>query len=72
MRYDRNQELSITEDVVTLDEDINPGVPLKPIPAVNPIMSIVGDAIALNDVKFTETDDGESFEVEYLGKDEGE
>lgn len=72
LRYDRNQELSITEDVVTLDEDTNPGVPLKPIPAVNPIMSIVGDAIALNDVKFTETDDGESFEVEYLGKDEGE
>ena len=60
LRYDRAQELSLTQDVVTLDEEGSstqftkgPGTKLKPVPAVNPIMSEVGDAIALNDVKFT-------------------
>lgn len=72
LRYDRGQELSITEDVVTLNEDTDPGTKLKPLAAVNPIMSVVGDAIALNDVKFTETEDSEHYDVEYLGKDEGE
>ena len=79
LRYDRQQELNITTDVVTLDEEgnsdsryQNPGTKLDPIAAVNPIMSIVGDAISLNDVKFSNTDDGESYDIEYLGKDEGE
>lgn len=69
LRYDRNQELSITENVDTLD-DVEQDNILKPIPAVNLIMSSVGDAIALNDVRFTETSDGENIEQEYLGKDE--
>lgn len=85
LRYDRNQELSITEDVVTLDEvgssdkfNLGPGTKLKPIPAVNPIMSEVGDAIALNDVKFSNVDEfneetGDAkISSEYLGRDEEE
>ena len=72
LRYDRNQELSITNDLVTLDEDGNPGTILKPIPAVNPIMSTIGDAIAINDVKFSETSNGTNIHEEYLGRDTGE
>lgn len=79
LRYDRQQELDITEDLVTLNEPGNqdsryqdPGTKTKPIAAVNPIMSVVGDAIALNDVKFSETSDGQDITVEYLGEDEGE
>ena len=77
LRYDRQQELDINEDIVTLDESSNddsryqdPGTKLKPIPAVNPIMSKIGDAISLNDVKFSETDNG--IHKEYLGIDEDE
>lgn len=82
LRYDRQQELGLTEDIVTLDESgisdrfaDGPGTKLKPIPAVNPIMSELGDAIALNDVKFSKaTKDEQSRTIkispEYLGKDE--
>lgn len=56
LRYDRMQELSITPDVTTLDEDNDPGTILHPIPAVNPIMSQVGDAI--------QTDTGEYIDNE--------
>ena len=80
LRYDRNEELNITQDICTLDELGNsdgftsgPGSKTRPIPAVNPIMSELGDAIAINDVKFSnvskdESDD--SIKVEYLGEDE--
>lgn len=70
LRYDRDLELSITTNVTTLDEDNDPGTKLKPIPAVNPIMSTIGDAIAIDDVKFSETSDSENIHVEYLGNDE--
>jgi len=83
LRYDRKQELDITPDVTTLDElnalnhifetDEATGqehpVPniLKPVPAVNPIMSEIGDAIAINDVIFTET--SIESKLDYQGND---
>lgn len=57
LRYDRNQELGITYDLTTLDEENDPGTITHPIPAVNPIMKTLGDAIELNDVTFSESDD---------------
>lgn len=72
LRFDRNQELSVTTDVTTLDEEKDPGTITKPIPAVNPIMQSVGDAIAINDVIFTDIEDDGSIGPKYLGNDEGE
>ena len=46
--YDRDLELSITQNVVTLKEDEDPGTALNPNPGVNPIMSKIGDAIVLD------------------------
>ena len=71
LRYDRQQELDITTDVTTLDEhlDHGPGTVTKPIPAVNPIMKSVGDAIAVDDARFTQVDDEGNITIEYLGGD---
>lgn len=46
LRYDRKQEEAITQDVYTVDADRTKDI-LNPRPAVNPVMSNIGDAIAL-------------------------
>lgn len=79
LRYDREQELSITEDVWTLNEESEDvGTSTNPNPAVNPIMKTVGDAIAINDVLFSEVDPDDRgqldphIDLKYKGKDTGE
>ena len=47
LRYDRDQEEAITSDVYTVDDDRTSDI-LNPRPAVNPIMSKLGDAIAMS------------------------
>lgn len=47
LRYDRDLEESITSDVYTVDDNRTSSI-VAPRPAVNPIMSKVGDAISLN------------------------
>lgn len=46
LRYDRVNEEAITQDIYTIDSDRTDSV-INPQPKVNPIMSNVGDAIAL-------------------------
>lgn len=46
LRYDRNQEEAITQDVYTVDSDRTKDM-VTPRPAVNPVMANVGDALAL-------------------------
>lgn len=46
LRYDRKLEEAITQDVYTVDSTRTSDI-LNPRPAVNPVMSNVGDAIAL-------------------------
>lgn len=62
LRYDRAQEEAITSDVYTVDDERTPDI-LNPRPAVNPIMSKLGDAIVISThpdtTKYTEVaDDG--------------
>lgn len=76
LRYDRQLELDINgRDVSTLDDDSTEthytSRVTKPIPSVNPIMSEIGDAIAINDSIFSETNGqgSEHIRPEYLGID---
>ena len=62
LRYDKDQEESITSDVYTVDSDRTSDI-LNPRPAVNPIMSKLGDAIAISiypddTTNYTEVDEG--------------
>lgn len=62
LRYDRAQEEAITSDVYTVDDERTSDI-LNPRPAVNPIMSKLGDAIVISThpdtTKYTEVaDDG--------------
>ena len=57
LRYDRNQELEITDKVYTLDEDQDPGTIIKPQPAVNPIMATLGDKMEINPQMYVEYDE---------------
>lgn len=47
--YDKVQEESISRDVYTVDSDRTSSA-TKPRPAVNPIMTCLGDAISVNDI----------------------
>lgn len=55
LRYDRQQELSISTDMTTLDES-KPQTTTKPDQAVNPIMKCVGDAIEISPSIYSESD----------------
>lgn len=62
LRYDRAQEEAITSDVYTVDDERTSDI-LNPRPAVNPVMSKLGDAIVISThpdtTKYTEVaDDG--------------
>jgi len=59
LRYDRMLEESITPDVFTVDDDRTDSI-IKPRPAVNPIMSQVGDAISMagDNSKYTKNEGG--------------
>lgn len=48
LRYDLQREKDESLDVFTIDESRSSGV-TKPRPAVNPIMSVMGEAISFND-----------------------
>lgn len=72
LRYDRAQEESITSDVYTVDADRTKDI-LNPRPAVNPIMSTVGDAIVVptdadgdgvTEDKYTDVDDDGNVSLE--------
>ena len=65
LRYDRMQELSVTTDVVTLDEDNNVGTIIHPKPAVNPIMATLGDAIEIEDTKHSVVSDEVEIEAKF-------
>lgn len=47
LRYDRELEESISSDVYTVDDNRTSDI-LNPRPAVNPVMSMMGDAIAVS------------------------
>lgn len=57
LRYDRSREESISDDVYTSESS---STSTKPVPAVNPIATAVGDAIAMNpqNTKYTKIVDG--------------
>lgn len=65
LRYDRQQELSITHDITTLDESRDQSI-TDPHQAVNPIMKCVGDAIEISPSIYTESD-GNSIKSEIKG-----
>ena len=48
LRYDREAEESITPDVYTVDADRTESI-IKPRPAVNPIMGVLGEALSMNE-----------------------
>lgn len=48
LRYDLAQEEAFGADIYTIDKDRTSSV-VSPRPAINPVMSTIGDAIALND-----------------------
>ena len=56
LRYDRQVEEAITQNVSTLDPARTTDI-LNPRPAVNPVMSSIGDAIALYTLQSGETAD---------------
>lgn len=57
LRLDRDQELTITENFTTLNEDISQDSQVKPTPAVNPVMGYVGDAIEVDIPYFSKVDE---------------
>lgn len=58
LRYDRDYDQGWQSDVAVQDEGGDPGTPLAPKPAVNPIMMEIGDAIQMDDLTFTESEGG--------------
>lgn len=56
LRYDRQQELSITDDFTTLDESKPQDSILNPDQAVNPVMKCVGDAIEISPSIYSSSD----------------
>lgn len=59
LRYDKGEDRPVNPDVTTVDEDRSQG-PTRPKPAVNPIMTAIGDAIAVDEgnTKYTEIVNG--------------
>lgn len=60
LTYNKSSELSLGEVITTIDEDRSGGA-ISAKPVVNPVMSTVGDSIALNDKNtlYTKSVDGE-------------
>lgn len=65
LRYDRDLEESISKDVYTVDSDRTDDI-VNPRPAVNPVMSQLGDAISMNtqNTKYTKVDENGEIHVE--------
>lgn len=62
LRYDKALEESISTDVSTVDS----GTIIAPVPAVNPVMGKIGDAISMNtdNTKYTKIDENGKIKVE--------
>lgn len=71
LRYDRDFDQSWQSEVAVQDEDNDPGTPLRPKQAVNPIMMSIGDALQIDDVTFTKAD-GDSIGVDRKGMEGAE
>lgn len=70
LRYDKKLEESIDKSIYTVDQDRTKDI-LNPRPAVNPIMSQLGDAIAMNpsdptNTKYTERSEDGSITVKDI------
>lgn len=68
LRYDKQQENDMDDDVYTIDEDRTKNI-LNPRPAVNPVMQKVGDAISMQpdsptNTKYTRVDKDGNITVE--------
>lgn len=70
LRYDKTQEMSMGQDVYTIDADRTKDI-LNPRPAVNPPMYAVGDAISMapnnpTNTKYTKVDNHGNISVEDI------
>jgi hypothetical protein len=66
LRFDKEAEEALGTDIYTLDDDRTESI-VKPRPAVNPIMSELGDAMAMNDQNtvYTKNENGKIVEKPY-------